>query len=201
VLSPLHDQFYATNLYANFGEIAVSIKQLMDEYQQRAKSNQKLESIADMKSFVEQYPQFRRISGTASKHVTVVSELSRLVGLYGLLDVSEAEQMLACHDEHAQSLASVQRLLHLADRTSDLDATRFVRRAYCALVGARRRLVMLYALHYERHPNNDINQLQTQLRRRGVPDKYVHAVQVRVHGRACALTCVGRAHVRWAGVA
>ena len=161
VLSPLHDSFYAANLYSNFGEIAQNIKQLMDEYQTRARSNQKLESIADMKSFVENYPQFRRISGTLTKHVTLVGELSRLVSVYGLLDVSETEQMLACHDEHAASLASVRRLIAMTDRTSDLDATR---------------LVMLYALHYERHANNDLAALQAQLRRRGVPDAYVQAV-------------------------
>jgi hypothetical protein len=55
--------------------------------------------------------------------VQVVGELSRLVGLYGLLDVSETEQLLACHDEHAQSLQNIQRLLQ-SDKTADLDATR-----------------------------------------------------------------------------
>ncbi len=39
-----------------------------------------------------------------AKHVTVVGELSRLVGLYNLLEISELEQQLACHDEHSQSL-------------------------------------------------------------------------------------------------
>ncbi len=43
-------------------------------------------------------------SGTVSKHVTVVGELSRLVGLYNLLEISETEQQLACQDEHSQSL-------------------------------------------------------------------------------------------------
>ena len=36
-------------MYLNFGEIAANIKRLMDEFQINAKSNQKLESIADMK--------------------------------------------------------------------------------------------------------------------------------------------------------
>jgi vacuolar protein sorting-associated protein 45 len=71
VLSPLHDTFYAQNLYSNFGEIGQNIKTLMDDFQSRAKSNQKLESISDMKNFVEQYPQFKKISGTVTKHVTV----------------------------------------------------------------------------------------------------------------------------------
>lgn len=71
VLSPLHDNFYANNLYSNFGEIGANIKTLIDDFQQRAKSNQKLESISDMKNFVENYPQFKKASGAVSKHVTV----------------------------------------------------------------------------------------------------------------------------------
>lgn len=71
VLSALHDQFYAENLYANFGEIGANIKRLMEEYQEKAKSHQRLESIADMKNFVDSYPQFRKIAGAVAKHVTV----------------------------------------------------------------------------------------------------------------------------------
>lgn len=34
------------------------------------------------------------------------------------------------------------------------------------------RLVMLYALHYERHSSNSLPGLLADLRNRGVPDKY-----------------------------
>lgn len=76
----------------------------MEEFQRKAQTHQKVESIADMKAFVENYPQFKKMSGAVAKHVTVVGELSRLVGLYNLLEISETEQQLACHDEHSQSL-------------------------------------------------------------------------------------------------
>lgn len=46
-------------MYLNFGEIGQTIKELMDDFQKRAKSNRKLESIQDMKNFVEAYPQFK----------------------------------------------------------------------------------------------------------------------------------------------
>ena len=49
VLSAEHDDVYLDNMYKNFGEIGINIKQLMDEFQKNAKSNQKLESVADMK--------------------------------------------------------------------------------------------------------------------------------------------------------
>lgn len=38
------------------------MKQLMEEFQRKAKSQQKVESLADMKNFVENYPQFKVIS-------------------------------------------------------------------------------------------------------------------------------------------
>jgi hypothetical protein len=46
-------------LYSNFGEIGQTIKELMEEFQKKAKSHQKVESISDMKTFVETYPQFK----------------------------------------------------------------------------------------------------------------------------------------------
>lgn len=50
-------------MYADFGEIGQNIKNLMTEFQRKSQTTQKLESISDMKNFVEQYPQFKRISG------------------------------------------------------------------------------------------------------------------------------------------
>ena len=46
-------------MYLNFGDIGQTIKSLMDDFQTKAKSHKKVESIADMKAFVENYPQFK----------------------------------------------------------------------------------------------------------------------------------------------
>lgn len=46
-------------MFKNYGEIGQTIKDLMDEYQLKSKSHQKLESIKDMKAFIENYPQFK----------------------------------------------------------------------------------------------------------------------------------------------
>uniref|UniRef100_A0A8C9UEP8 Vacuolar protein sorting-associated protein 45 n=1 Tax=Serinus canaria TaxID=9135 RepID=A0A8C9UEP8_SERCA len=135
VLSAENDEFYANNMYLNFAEIGTNIKNLMEDFQRRKpKEQQKLESIADMKAFVENYPQFKKMSGTVSKHVTVVGELSRLVAERNLLEVSEVEQELACQSDHSSALQSVRRLLQ-SPRLSELDAAR---------------LVMLYALRSAR---------------------------------------------------
>ena len=39
-----------------------------------------------------------------AKHVTMVGELSRIVGSHNLMEVSEAEQELACQMDHSASL-------------------------------------------------------------------------------------------------
>lgn len=91
-------------MYKNFGEIGINIKILMEDFQDKTKSQKKVETISDMKDFIEQYPQFKKMSGTVSKHVLLISELSRLVAAHNLMDVSEAEQEMACQSEHSKSL-------------------------------------------------------------------------------------------------
>lgn len=104
VLSQDQDPFFKKNMYHNFGDLGGNIKDYVEQYQSKTKSNASIESIADMKRFVEDYPEFRKLSGNVSKHVTLVGELSRRVGADGLLDVSELEQSLACNDNHANDL-------------------------------------------------------------------------------------------------
>lgn len=104
VLSQDQDPFFKTNMYQNFGDLGQNIKEYVQQYQVKTQSSQNIESIADMKRFVEDYPEFRKLSGNVSKHVTLVSELSRRVGEDNLLDVSELEQSLACNDNHSNDL-------------------------------------------------------------------------------------------------
>lgn len=160
VLSAEQDEFYANNLYLNFGEIGQTIKELMDEFQKRAKSNRKLESIQDMKNFVEAYPQFKKMSGTVSKHVVVVGELASMMEHFNLLEISETEQELACQEAHTQHLQHIKKLV-ANEKVRDEDAAK---------------LVMLYALHYENHSNNDTNGLIELLKKRGVSDRLVKMV-------------------------
>lgn len=104
VLSQDQDPFFKKNMYLNFGELGNTIKDYVDQYQSKTKSNANIESIADMKRFVEDFPEFRKLSGNVTKHVTLVSELSRRSGVDDLLNVSELEQSLACNDNHASDL-------------------------------------------------------------------------------------------------
>jgi vacuolar protein sorting-associated protein 45 len=137
VLSAEQDEFYAKNLFSNYGEIATTIRDLMESFQKRAKEQKKIESIADMKNFVETYPQFKKMSGTVNKHLTLVGELSMQIGKKSLLELSELEQDMVCRADHSAQLNKVKKLV-TDERVTVEDALR---------------LILIYAMRYERHAN------------------------------------------------
>ena len=69
-----------------------------------------IQSIEDMKRFVEEYPEFRKLGGNVSKHVAIVGELSRMVERDKHLIAGEVEQGLASGGQGAD-LKSVQDLI------------------------------------------------------------------------------------------
>ena len=181
VLSQDQDPFFKKNMYLNFGDLGGNIKEYVEQYQSKTKSNAAIESIADMKRLVEDFPEFRRLSGNVSKHVTLVGELSRRVGADGLLDVSELEQSLACNDNHANDVKvtpwafptkcfprltiskSIQRLISSPQVPAD----------------SKLRLVALYSLRYEKHPSNALPMLLDLLTAAGnVPVRRANLVKI-----------------------
>lgn len=106
ILSPSHDPFFATHLFSNFGDLGASLATYVKDFQSKslASNPSSIETIADMKRFVEEYPEFRKLGGNVSKHVALVGELSRIVERDGLLGVSEVEQSLASNESHTADL-------------------------------------------------------------------------------------------------
>jgi|ERR1700722_8490512 len=96
-LTPSTDPFFQEHHLATFGDLGTSLKNYVQSYQSRslAQSPSSINSIADMKRFVEEYPEFKKLGGNVSKHVALVGELSRIVGRDKLLEVGEVEQGLA----------------------------------------------------------------------------------------------------------
>ncbi|KAJ1675165.1 vacuolar protein sorting-associated protein 45 [Spiromyces aspiralis] len=151
VLSAHQDAFFNQSQYFNFGELGESIRDYVNSYQSKSQSQQKIESIADMKQFVESYPEFRKLSGNVTKHVTLVGELSRLVSDNHLLTVSELEQSLACNEQHKSDLEQLKALI----------ANPAITPVY------KVRCVILYALRYEKFTQT-ILELKQLLARNGV---------------------------------
>ena len=150
VLSPTQDAFFATNRHANFGDLGAAVKSLLEEYQRYAKKNENISSIEDMQAFMERYPDFRSKSINVSKHVAVISELSRLTDVCQLLDISELEQEISCandHNLHKQEL--VTRIRNGKVKSAD-----------------KLRLALLYLLRYESY--NEVKEIKNLLAEKGL---------------------------------
>ncbi|CAI9117273.1 OLC1v1018629C1 [Oldenlandia corymbosa var. corymbosa] len=147
VLSSEQDAFFKANMFENFGDIGMNIKKMVDDFQQIAKSNQNIQTVEDMAKFVDNYPQYRKMHGNVSKHVTIVTEMSKIVEERKLMLVSQTEQELACNGGQGAAFEAVTNLLN-DDSVSDID---------------RLRLVMLYALRYEKESPVQLMQLFNKL--------------------------------------
>ena len=153
VLSASQDDFFRQHMHDNYGDLGIAVKSLVDGFQQISKSNQNIQSIEDMQKFVESYPEFRSKQGNVSKHVSLMSELSRLIDHRQLMAVSELEQEVAC----SSSGPAVQ-----FDEAMDLLGKPGVSET------DKVKLVMLFALKYEKGGAREIAQLKRRLAELGV---------------------------------
>lgn len=148
VLSSHQDPFFKKSMALNFGELGIAVKDLVSEYQAKVQNTTKVDSIEDMQNFVDKYPEFRQMSGNVSKHVAILSELSRLSTLYKLMEASELEQDIACaNNNHNNALEGITMML-------DNPKVRFDNKL---------NIVMLYALRYETERNNNTAQFKEKL--------------------------------------
>jgi len=119
----------------------MATKAMLDELQHATKSNQSLQSIADMRRFIDNYPEFRKLSGNVSKHITLLDEVSRIVAKRDLLSFSVLEQELAVNNDHSTHFKDLEESLK-DPKIAHMDKVR---------------LAMLYCLRYE---NNTANKSQ-----------------------------------------
>lgn len=154
VLSCDSDAFFRQSMYLNFGDLGASVKHLVEAYQAKTKSNQKLESIADMQRFVENYPEFKQMSGNVSKHVAIMTELSHQVDARDLMEIATLEQELACQQDHSSALEKVLKVLE-EHKTAFED---------------KLRVAALYALRYESEQSS-VNNVKAILRTKAITDE------------------------------
>jgi len=166
VLSTEQDPFFAKNLYANFGDLGASVKAYVSEYQTKTVSSKlvagKIDTVQDMKRFLEEYPEHRKLSGNVSKHVSLVGELSRLVTELKLLQVSELEQSLAANESHASDLKNLREMITSPQIGGE----------------AKLRLALLYALRYQRFNGNNIVGIVELLKQHSISEQDARLVYV-----------------------
>jgi len=147
-------------MYMDFGNLGVEIKKLVDEYQQQTKGTQSIESLEDIKRFVELYPQFKKLSGNVSKHVTMMSEMSQIIEERAMLEVSAVEQELANNHNHSEHLQAIRKLMNNPKiQKKDL-----------------LRLVILYALRYETTSSNETRALTDELTQLGLEKEQLEII-------------------------
>jgi len=159
VMSVVQDKFFDEQCLSNFGDVGKATIQYLAEYQETTKNTANVESIAEMQRFVDQYPEFRKMTGNVSKHVTVVHELSRIVDANGLFHASQLEQDLACTEDRAGHFKSLQEIIR-GNQITNME---------------RLRLVLLYALRYEHAQSNQ--QLQEELRAKRIGEEQIGLVE------------------------
>lgn len=158
VLSCTQDDFFAQTRYSNFGDLGVAIKGMLDEYQKHSKLNQNISSVEDMQAFIERYPDFRSKSINVSKHVAIMSELSRLTDVCQLLDISQLEQDISCSSDRANQKKEV--IAKIMDsRVQNAD---------------KLRLTLLYGIRYENY--DDIRELKAKLLDKGISSHQIAAI-------------------------
>lgn len=158
VMSVTQDKFFDEHALSNFGDVGKATIAFLAEYQQTTKNTANVESIAEMQRFVDQYPEFRKMTGNVSKHVTVVHELSRIVADNGLFHASQLEQDMACAENRQEHLKSLLEMLQ-GDQITNYE---------------RLRLVLLYALRYEHTQSN--MQLKEELRAKRIGEDQIGLV-------------------------
>ena len=100
-----------------------------------------------MKNFLQNYPEFQKLSSNASKHVNMLTDLSSIVSSRHLYPVSEAEQELAVNSDHSFAAKTLTPLLS-SPKVGDAE---------------KLRLLLLYAVRYENHSANQLGSLMNMV--------------------------------------
>lgn len=123
-----------------------------------------------MKAFIKEYPEFTRLSGTVTRHVSLMGELSRLVEKLNLLEVSSLQQDIAVNHDHSKHLRRITEMI----TNRETDAAHLLH------------LAMLYALRYETQSDNSTHKLMELLRESGCS---IEEISVRLSHIANNVSC------------
>ncbi|PBJ67879.1 putative vacuolar protein sorting-associated protein [Trypanosoma cruzi] len=141
VFSQQDDPFFAANMFANWGDLCNNVKTYVDKCKSTLNIDRSTATMDEIKEFMQRLPQTKSLTGSVTKHATVVSHLSSIIKQRGILDVSLLEQdMVASSNasDHWNRLQSFAAKRHSGGvETTDLF-----------------RLCLIYHLRYEKPGQN-----------------------------------------------
>lgn len=160
VLSPQHDAFFALHRYSNWGDVGVSVHQMMQEYKKH--NDGKPVTPDDLHRIASRLPELKHQFMLASRHVNMASDIGDEVKSRNLFALSLIEQDVVASDNHATHARQVREAVQ--DPANE--------------VGDCLRLVMLYALRYEGRADAVTAELTSLLQQRRCPPEKLRLVEV-----------------------
>lgn len=88
----LDDPFLKANGYTMFGTLGENVSLLVKEFEQKSRRNAQLDSIPEMKQFVNEYSEFEKLREMANKHLKLFDQISKQVEAENLYSLSEMQQ-------------------------------------------------------------------------------------------------------------
>ena len=146
-LSTVSDEFFREHMFANFGDMGQAVRSLLEEYQSARTSAGNIQSLEDMRSFLDSYPELRARDAAVGRHVAIMSELSQRVDQRQLFEVSALEQRIVAEHSPNDHAAELMEMVN-SPSVTQVDGLR---------------LVMLYALRYETAAPEKVEQVKRAL--------------------------------------
>jgi hypothetical protein len=159
IMNENQDPFYKKSMFMNFGDLSTLLKEYVDDYKIKTKTNSNISSIKDMKFFLENYPEYKKMSLNLSKHMLLTSEIDKQINSQRIWETSEFEQNMCSNSEtshHDEDLKELE--IFLFDKPNE-DGSNV--KPLDELI--KLKLLALYALKYEAFTNNQINVLLNKL--------------------------------------
>ena len=97
-----NDNFYGEQMFLPIWSVAESVQSLVNRYQKLTLQSTNFNTISDMKKFMQDYPEYKRLSQHVNKHVTLVSELMKISDKTNLRTISQFEQELVNSNDSAE---------------------------------------------------------------------------------------------------
>ena len=154
------DEFFAANLYANYGDLGDAVNALTDGVKSQHTDVKDIKDVDALKKFIHTYPLYQEKQAVAAKHAGILGEISEAIRREKLINFAPIEQKIAVQDDHQNHLNAVMEAIHDSEVTNQN-----------AL-----RLALLYSIHYQNTSGSDIDGVKQALRGRRGGDKLAEAV-------------------------
>lgn len=110
-VSEKFDPFFDKAKYMNFGDLASQVKDLLDDFRSKSKTDRQVDSLDDLHDLVSRFPELLQESGMVRRHVSLVTELGNIVEARSLMRISAFEQALLCEMDSKSAANDLEELI------------------------------------------------------------------------------------------